>query len=85
MKNGSLELDSWRVRWNEEAEEPEEAGDRRITSVRALSLSCSVYRGNQIGTCSVERTCFSFIILCRHSRTEDTGRLEFIVDRKEIN
>ena len=82
MKNGSLDLDSWRVRWNDEAGE---AGDRRITSVRALSLSCSVYRGNQIGTCSVERTCFSFIILCRHSRTEYTGKIGFIVDSKGIN
>ena len=83
MKNGSLEQDSWRVRWNEEAEE--ETGDRRITSVSALSLSCSVYRGNHIGACSVERTCFSFIILCRHSWTEFTGKIGFIVDRKEIN
>ena len=71
MKNGSLELDSWRVRWNDEARE---AGDRRITSVRALSLSCSVCRGNHIRAGSVERTCFSFIILRRLSRTEDTGR-----------
>ena len=62
MKKGSLELDLCRVSWNEE-EEAEKAGDRRITSVRALSLSCSVYRGNHIRAGSVDRTCFSFIIL----------------------
>ena len=71
MKNGSLEQDSWRVRWNDEAGE---AGDRRITSVRALSLSCSVNRGNHMRAGSFERDCFSFIILRRFSQTEDTGR-----------
>ena len=69
MKNGSLELDSCRVRWNEETEE-EEAGDRRITSVRDLSLSCSVTSGNHtVGSAdsvgSADRTCFRFIMLCR--------------------
>ena len=88
MKNGSLELDSCRVTWNEEEEagvrreeeeeagvrreeeEEEEVGVRRVTSVRDLSLSCSVASGNQTGGSGSDRTCFikfrfTFIILCR--------------------
>ena len=50
-------------------DQEEEAGDRRVTSVRDLSLSCSVTSGNHtVG--SADRTCFSFIILCSQSGTK---------------